>query len=273
MRRFVAILFAICFAVGLSYSRESGYGRESLQDDVVEYIPAKPYPPRLVNDFAGMLSASGRQLLELRVDSFARATSTQIAIVTVDTLYGMQISDYATRLFENWGIGQQGKDNGVLILAKPKTAASYGEVFICTGYGVEGVVTDAAAKRIIEKEIIPSFAVGDVYGGFDRAVRVLISLLDGEFTAEQYARKDEGGLLRDIIVIALIVAFVIFLSRRSGQNGDDENKNNRNGVRNAWPLIFFGGFGPRGGGGGFGGGGFGGFGGGNTGGGGAGGRW
>lgn len=249
------------------------HGVSAQGTSISKNVPDRPVPQRLVNDFAGMLSPASRSSLEQRLVAFDRATSTQIAIVTVDSLYGMEINDYAVRLFEKWGIGQKGKDNGVLILAKPKTAWSYGEVFICTGYGVEGVVTDAVARRIVDNEMIPMFAKGDVDGGFNAAVDVLMSLLQGEFSADEYAKpkNEDGGLLRDIIVIALIVALVVWLSRRSDNDGSGKN-DGKSGGRNSWPLIFFGGFGPRGGGG-FGGGGFGGFGGGNTGGGGAGGRW
>ena len=132
-------------------------------------------------------------------------------------------------------------------------------------------MSDAVARSIVANEMIPMFAKGDVDGGFNAAVDVLMSLLQGEFTADEYAKpkNEDGGLLRDIIVIALIVALVVWLSRRSDNDGSGKN-DGKSGGRNSWPLIFFGGFGPRGG---RGIGGFGGFGGGNTGGGGAGGRW
>ncbi len=246
------------------------YGQQSVDES---YFPQKPAVERLVNDFAEMLSPQGRQLLEQKLDSFERSSSTQIAIVTVDTLYGMEVNDYATRLFELWGIGQKDKDNGVLILAKQKTASSYGEVFICTGYGVEEYVTDAAANRIIQNEMLPMFSQGKYYDGFNKAVNVLISLLEGKFTADNYVKGlADDNLLRDVIVIALIVIFVVRLSKRN--NNGNNNGNDKHGGRNGWPIIFFGGRGFGGGGfGGFGGGGFGGFGGGSTGGGGAGGRW
>lgn len=223
-------------------------------------FPEPMSPPRLVNDFAGMLTAAENAALEQRLDSFDRASSVQIAIVSVPDLGGYDASQYATRLFEKWGIGHDGKDNGVLILLKPKTADSYGEAFICTGYGVEGVVTDAAARRIVADEMLPEFSAGNTYRGLDKAVSVLFKLLDGEFTADEYAEGSEDDLLVDIIVLVLIVLFVVYLSRRGGRGGSGTP-----------PIIFFGGGGFGGGSGG--GGGFGGFGGGNTGGGGAGGRW
>ena len=101
-------------------------------------IPERPSPPRLVNDFAGMLKPDEVRMLEQKLVAFDDSTSTQIAIVTVPTLNGYDKADYAQQLGEKWGIGQKGRNNGVLILVKPKTPDSRGEVQISTGYGVEG---------------------------------------------------------------------------------------------------------------------------------------
>jgi uncharacterized protein len=87
-------------------------------------IPERPVPPRLVNDFAGLLKAEEVGVLENKLVQFNDSTSTQIAIVIVPTLGGYDISDYAQRLAEKWGIGQKGLNNGILILVKPKTAGS-----------------------------------------------------------------------------------------------------------------------------------------------------
>ena len=91
-------------------------------------IPERPVPPRLVNDFAGMLSTQEADVLERKLVAFNDSTSTQIAIVIVRSLNGYDKADYAQRLAEKWGIGQKGLNNGVLILVKPKTADSRGEV-------------------------------------------------------------------------------------------------------------------------------------------------
>ena len=83
-------------------------------------IPDKPVPPRLVNDFAGMLSRQEVNALEQKLVAFNDSTSTQIAIVTVNSLNGYDKVDFADRLGEKWGIGHKGKDNGILILVKPR---------------------------------------------------------------------------------------------------------------------------------------------------------
>ena len=98
-------------------------------------FPERPVPPRLVNDFAGLLGNNEINALEQKLVAFNDSTSTQIAIVIVKDFRGYAKADYAQRLTEKWGVGQKGKDNGLLILIKPSTANSKGEIQIATGYG------------------------------------------------------------------------------------------------------------------------------------------
>lgn len=235
-------------------------------------FPEPMEPRRLVNDFTGMFSAEQTRALEQKLRRFNDTTSTQIAVVSVPTLAGYTANDYAQRLAEKWGIGQKGKDNGILLLIKPKHGREKGEVAIAVGYGLEGVVPDAIASRIIRNEIIPAFQQGSYYEGVNRGTNVLIKLAGGEFTAGQYARK--GGQDHGIgIIIPLLVVFLVplFIRRRKGFTTGSHGSG---GV----PPVFFGGFGGdssfgafRSGSGSFGG--FGGFGGGSFGGGGASGSW
>lgn len=233
-------------------------------------FPDPMQPKRMVNDFTGLFDTRQAMALEQKLRNFNDTTSTQIAVVTVPSLRGYDPNDYAQRLAEKWGIGQKGKDNGILIVVKPKTQREKGEVAIAVGYGLEGVVPDAIASRIIRKEIIPEFQNGNYYAGINRAADVLIKLTGGEFTAEQYARKgkrDNSGL----IVLPFLVVFLVplFLRKRKGYTTGSRGDG-------GFPPIFFGGLGRggsdfgsfRGGGGSFGG-----FGGGSFGGGGASGSW
>jgi len=242
-------------------------------------IPDPMSPPRLVNDFASFLSQNEANQLEGKLRQFNNQTSTQVYIVILKDLKGYAPEDFATRLGEKWGVGQKGKNNGIVILVKPKTIDSRGEVFISTGYGLESVVPDAIANRIVDNEIIPAFKTGAYYDGLDSGVNILISLTKGEFTAEDYQTKTEGrsggsGIFG--IIFMIIIFTSIFGSRgRMGRHS---------GVGRSlpfWLLLgmmnsggrshggMFGDF--SGGGGGFGG--FGGGGGGSFGGGGAGGSW
>jgi len=243
-------------------------------------IPEKPVPPRLVNDLAGMLSSQESNALEQKLVAFNDSTSTQIAIVIVSSMNGYDLVDFADRLAEKWGIGQKGRDNGLLILVKPQTADSGGEVTIRTGYGLEGVVPDLTASEIIDREIVPAFRNGDFYGGLDRASSTLMSLTRGEFTADQYGRRPAGGKSggSSFIPIIIIIIIVMFLSRR-GRGGGRGRRLTSNSNLPFWLLMSMlgsGGRSHRGSWGGFsggGGGGFGGFGGGSFGGGGARGSW
>jgi uncharacterized protein len=246
-------------------------------------IPERPVPPRLVNDFAGLLRPQEAAYLERKLVAFNDSTSTQIAIVVLRSLDGYAISDYAQRLGEKWGIGQRGKDNGLLILIKPKTGTERGEVFIAQGYGLEGAIPDLTADDIVENEILPAFRSNEYFDGLDRATSTLMSLASGEFNADEYnARKgsgspDETGIPLFAVIVIVLIIFAIF----RGKSGGSNSRHISSGNLPLWLLLSmmnsgrgshggsFGGFS----GGGRGGGGFGGFGGGSFGGGGAGGSW
>ncbi len=174
-------------------------------------FPDRPYPPRLVNDYTGFLTNDEQARLEQKLVNFDRETSTQIALVTINDLKGYDISDFALRLGRKWGIGQEGKNNGILILIKPKTNDSRGEVDIEVGYGLEGVVPDAIAKRIIENEILPEFRNGNYFGGIDRAVNTLMDLTRGEYTADEYAEQTRSSDPGSIIFVLFII-FIVFFS-------------------------------------------------------------
>jgi uncharacterized protein len=249
-------------------------------------LPARPNPPRLVNDFAGALSSQEVRTLEDKLVRLDSETSVQVAVVTVNDLLGYDPADFATRILRDWGVGSREKNNGIVILFKPKTTDSPGRVYITTGYGVEHLITDALAKRIVEIEMIPEFRNGNVYGGIDKATTAIIGLTKGEFTGKQYldkAGKQSGGSGLGIIIFFIVIFVVlpaIFGSNRRN-NMDQFGGTKRNSSLPFWLLLSMmgsrghgGSFGNFSGGSGFGGGGgFGGFGGGLGGGGGAGGSW
>jgi len=138
IRTFAVILIFLVIAAGLKAD-----------------IPPRPSPPRLVNDLASLLKPEEVSALERSLVRFADTTSNQIAVVIVSTLGGMDKSEFAYKIGQSWGVGQSKFNNGIVILLKPKSSEEKGEVFIATGYGLEGVLPDAICKRIIEKEMIP----------------------------------------------------------------------------------------------------------------------
>lgn len=156
-----------------------------------------------------------------------------------------------------------------MILIKPKKGNEKGQVAIAVGYGLEGVVPDAIASRIIRNEVIPEFQKGRYYAGVDKATNVLMDLTGGEYTADEYAKRTgEGGLAWLWIPLGILFLIPLFVKRRKGYTTGGHDKD-------GFPPIFFGGFGGgssfgsfRGGSGSFGG-----FGGGSFGGGGASGSW
>lgn len=233
-------------------------------------FPEPMYPRRIVNDFTAMFTPEQRSALETKLRHFNDTSSTQIAIVTVPDIHGYAPGDYAQRLAEKWGIGQKGKDNGILVLVKPKTGREKGEVAIAVGYGLEGVVPDAVASRIIRNDIIPEFQKGRYYNGINNAVDKLIGLTTGEYKADK-SDNDENWTW---FIVPFIILFIILpLLGRKGGNQNRGGGNYTGSGNSGGPFIFWGGTGGghHSSGGSFGG--FGGFGGGSFGGGGASGSW
>ena len=245
---------------------------------VLAQVPPRPDPPRLVNDFAGILGDC--QWLEDSLEKIAMETSNQICVVTMDDLGGYDKAMMAYSIGQQWGVGTQRNRNGVVILIKPKTEDSKGEAFIATGYGLEGAITDATSTRIVNQEMIPYFKDNDYLGGVWAGAKVVRDLATGEYNEEDYAQQgDDESALFGLIMFILIMAFFMYLAHKSNQ-GNHGNRNN--GDTGTWggPIIFTsgndwgrGGSSWSGGGSWGGGGGWGGFGGGSFGGGGGGGSW
>lgn len=236
-------------------------------------IPEPMRPYRLVNDFATIFSTTERDALEQKLLAYNDSTSTQIYVVSINDLEGYPISDYSFALGEKWGIGQKSKNNGVLILIKPKTPDSRGQTFIANGYGVEARLTDAFTGRVVRDEMIPYFRENDYYGGVNAAIDVIIARLSGEFDADK-EQEDEWSVTSIIGIILLIMIILFILSVISRNGGDQHIDRGGNSRGSRGGTVFFppfSGGGSFGGGGGFGG--FGGGGGGSFGGGGAGGSW
>jgi uncharacterized protein len=233
----------------------------SASAQIEKELPTKPVPAKLVVDYTNTLAADQKEALEQKLVAFDDSTSTQIAVVLVETTGDRDIADYAVALGRAWGIGNKEFNNGILLLV----AKNDRKIWIATGYGLEGALPDILAKRIIENEIKPNFKGSDFYRGLDEGTDAIIAATKGEYNApENYGRRKGSGK-RSVpgIFIILIVVIILSIFRRRGGGGG------------AGGLLFF----PMGsssfghGGGSSGGGGFGGFGGGSFGGGGAGGDW
>ena len=244
----------------------------------IAQVPERPNPPRLVNDFAGILGDC--QWLEDSLERIAMETSNQICVVTMNDFGGYDKAWMAYNIGQQWGVGKKGNNNGVVILIKPKTEDSKGEAFIAPGYGLEGAITDATSTRIVNQEMIPYFKENDYLGGVWAGAQVVRDLATGEYNEEDYAQQGDDDALFALIMFICIFAFFMYLAHKSNQNNNG-NRNNRDTGTWGGPIIFTsgndwgrGGSSWSGGGSwGGGGGGWGGFGGGSFGGGGGGGSW
>ncbi|HXS37355.1 MAG TPA: TPM domain-containing protein [Flavipsychrobacter sp.] len=229
-------------------------------------FPSKPNPPRLVNDFGHFLTDAEAAQLEAKLEDYNKTSSTEITIVTITSLGDYDVSDYAIKLGNLWGIGKKGKDNGVMVLA----SMNEHKVNISTGKGLEGALTDAMCGRIIRNEIVPAFKQGSYFDGFSKGADAIIAATKGEYKADDNGNSGRSIPAWVIILLIGVVYFILWLiSKIRGGGGTYMSGRGYGG----W-WMGGGGFGGGGGGfGGGGGGGFGGFGGGSFGGGGASGSW
>ncbi len=242
-------------------------------DGTATAVPDKPTEKKLLWDLAGVIDPATAQEIEDSLETFSRTTSNQILVMTVTTIGGADISEYATQLGRDWGVGHEGDNNGVVILIKVNTESENGNAFIATGYGVEGALPDVLCKRIIEKEMIPHFKENDYASGIKDALAVIMPAMKGEFNKEEYM-DDSGDAVLGLLVLIIIICLIVVAVKSNGGTGAGTNTRTYTGG----PVIFPGSFGSgRSSGSSWGGGsssgGWGGFGGGSFGGGGAGGSW
>jgi len=148
-----------------------------------------PFLSGRVTDNAEILSAAAKARITASLKVHEEATTNQLAVLTVPSLEGSTVEDFATKVFETWKLGQKGKDNGVLLLIAPKDRRLRIEV----GYGLEGSLTDVAASRIIRNVITPRFKANDFDGGIEQGIEAIIGELTGKPVAAASAAADTGS--------------------------------------------------------------------------------
>lgn len=225
-------------------------------------VPDKPSPQRLVNDYAGVLEPGQINTLERKLVKYNDSTSTQIAVVIVQSLGGLDIFDFAQELFQKWNIGTDKNNNGVLLLISIDDRKTR----IHTGYGAEATITDAFSSDVLNNILKPAFKEGKYYDGINAATTAIIQKMAGEYKAEPKSLSWKT-IVKILLFIILLIVVMRWLSKGSGDN-----------FGAGFGTGYFFGSGWGGGGGSSGGswgdsGGFGGFGGGDSGGGGASGDW
>ena len=218
-------------------------------------IPKKPDFQTSIYDYAQLLSAKDKAALEEKLIKYSDSTSTQIVVVTVETINNESIGILAPKWAHEWGIGQSKQDNGVLILLAKKER----KIDITPGYGVEDRITAGIGGEIIRKIITPEFKTGNYYKGLDKGADAIFDVLKGKYKGERKKNKEKGLPILPIIIIVIVILALISKSKNSGGNSGNSG---------AGPSLLdviilsslgrsgggFGGGGSSGGGGGFGGG-------------------
>ncbi len=200
MRKLLFVFFAILLSIVHVFSADD------------DNIPAKPYS--WVNDYPDFLPANQELALNNKLMAYQDSTSNQIFIVIMKDHGDVPVDMMATEIGAKWGVGQKGKDNGLIILLYPYER----KVSIQTGYGLEQYIPDAIAKRIIENEMIPEFKQNKYFEGLNKGTDVIIGLLSGKFTADQYRKRTASGGAPFGFLIFIIMFFIFFGRSRHGRS-------------------------------------------------------
>ncbi|MCX6012795.1 MAG: TPM domain-containing protein, partial [Chloroflexi bacterium] len=200
MRRILSCIFLALLFIGLSCTKDTD----------IKF----PSPEGYVNDFAYLLTDDeyidiDAQLTVLEID-----TSAEVVVVTIDSLEGVSIEDYAVKLFEAWDIGKKDKDNGILLLI----AVQESETKIEVGYGLEEIITDGRAGRILDEAVLPHFKEGDYASGIIAGVDAIEEYIRAGTPQVEPGSKsfiDRIHLSLPVLIVIGVIASIIssFLSR------------------------------------------------------------
>ena len=193
MKRTFSFLVAIFLLAGLC-------------GEAVAQIPE--HSGRLVNDFGDFLKPVEEQALERKLRAYNDSTSTQVVVLTVADLGGLDAQEFALRVGRSWGVGQQGRDNGVILLVSKAER----QVRIETGYGMEGVLPDALAGRIIREVVTPAFKQSRFYSGIDAGVELIMAAAAGEFEGLPAQSSRKGR--QSPVLFYLVIIFIYFIIQR-----------------------------------------------------------
>lgn len=177
-------------------------------------IPEKPSFQTSVYDYANLLSATEKSSLEQKLIQYSDSTTTQIVVVTVETLNGEYIGQLATKWAHTWGVGQAKEDNGVFILL----AKNERKIWIAPGYGVEDRLTAGINGELIRNVIIPEFKAGSYYNGLDKGTDAIFEVLKGKYKG---TRKKDGDTidLGGILIFIFIIVLLLIIFSKNNRNG------------------------------------------------------
>lgn len=214
---------------------------------------AEPNFPQLTGrivDLSGLISDVDKQAIETEIKALEETSTDQIAVITVPSLQGYPIEDYAYQLGRKWGIGQKGKNNGILLVVAPNER----KVRIEVGRGLEPLMTDVMSSIIVNNAIMPAFRRGDFSGGIRAGVRDIKDVLLGD--AEEVKARARGKRTAPETDVATIIFFVIWIAiiafvvyahirqaRLSPQTLDQQRRRRRGRFRDDGIVILPGGWG------------------------------
>ncbi|HMI07696.1 MAG TPA: TPM domain-containing protein, partial [Flavobacterium sp.] len=176
-------------------------------------IPEKPKFQTSVYDYASLLSASEKAQLEEKLIRYSDSTSTQIVVITVESLKNEDVLQLATKWGQAWGFGQAKEDNGTIILV----AKDERKVAIAPGYGLEDRLTAGQGGEIIRNIMIPEFKAGSYYNGLDKGADAIFDVFMGKYKGERKSDK-KGFPIGLFVFIGIIILMIISRGRRGGGN-------------------------------------------------------
>ncbi|RRD53114.1 TPM domain-containing protein [Campylobacter rectus] len=222
MKRILSALFCVftlvlgLLAVNLSAADNAAEQNASAKETPSKESSKSPALTGRVVDQAGILSPAVKAELETALAAHENNTTNQVVVVTLESLNGANIEEYSLELGRRWGIGQKGKDNGVLLVVAPNDK----QIRIEVGYGLEGILTDALSSNIINYYIIPEFKKGDIENGIKIGAQKIIALLEGDESAKKeieaqadYEPLEAAALMTGIITLIASGFFGILAMR------------------------------------------------------------
>jgi putative uncharacterized protein (fragment) len=213
MKRILSTLFCVFTLLGLTAINLSTADNATEQNKTVKQTATQTSNEKSSNfpaltgrvvDQARVLSQSTKDELETLLATHENNTTNQVVVATIESLGNAQIEEYSIELARHWGIGQKGKDNGVVLVVAPNDK----QVRIEVGYGLEGTLTDALSSSIINYYIIPEFKKGNIQNGINIGIQKIIALLDGdEGVKEEIEKQDETPVEAYGIVVGMALLF------------------------------------------------------------------
>ena len=178
-------------------------------------IPKVPSFQTSVYDYADVLNPTEEKELENKLVRYSDSTTTQIVVITIDDLKGESIGLLTPRWAQEWGIGQEKEDNGILILLSKNDR----EIWIAPGYGVEDRLTAGINGELIRNIIIPEFKAGSYYNGLDKGADAIFEVLKGKYKGSRKKSNKDFPILPIIVFVVILILIISKASKGGGNSG------------------------------------------------------